>query len=267
MRWCPTVRRCRRCNAGARSTAQRRCGRGDATAGGGSMKSQFKRADASGARFALIFGPDELAAGQVALIKPLRGPKPRPEQRHSRPLSQAASWAHGTAQRHNLGCSSPLTPSWPAPLDLQEQEQLDALKAFWNQYGNLITWVLTLAMLGAYAAWNGWNWWQREQARRPARCTTNSNAWRRQGDADKTQGRIFADLKSASSRRHHVQRSRAALLAAKVQVEKQPARCRARRRLSLGGRATPCAGRVLQAIARLRAGGPAAGQANSPTRR
>ena len=33
----------------------------------GSMKSQFKRADASGARFALIFGADELAAGEVTL--------------------------------------------------------------------------------------------------------------------------------------------------------------------------------------------------------
>ena len=40
-------------------------------AGGGSMKSQFKRADASGARYALIFGDDELARGEVAL-KPLR---------------------------------------------------------------------------------------------------------------------------------------------------------------------------------------------------
>jgi len=37
----------------------------------GNMKSQFKRADASGARFALIFGADELARGEVAL-KPLR---------------------------------------------------------------------------------------------------------------------------------------------------------------------------------------------------
>jgi histidyl-tRNA synthetase len=36
-------------------------------AGGGSMKSQFKRADASGARFALVFGDDELARGEVAL--------------------------------------------------------------------------------------------------------------------------------------------------------------------------------------------------------
>jgi histidyl-tRNA synthetase len=39
--------------------------------GMGSMKSQFKKADASGARFALIFGADELAQGMVAL-KPLR---------------------------------------------------------------------------------------------------------------------------------------------------------------------------------------------------
>ncbi|MDT7515695.1 histidine--tRNA ligase [Rhodoferax mekongensis] len=36
-----------------------------------SMKSQFKRADASGARFAFVFGPDELASGQVT-VKSLR---------------------------------------------------------------------------------------------------------------------------------------------------------------------------------------------------
>jgi predicted negative regulator of RcsB-dependent stress response len=48
-------------------------------------------------------------------------------------------------------------------LDLEEQEQLANVKAFWNQYGNLITWAL-IAVLGAFAAWNGWNWWQREQA-------------------------------------------------------------------------------------------------------
>ncbi len=39
--------------------------------GPGSMKSQFKKADASGARFALIFGSDELARGEV-LVKPMR---------------------------------------------------------------------------------------------------------------------------------------------------------------------------------------------------
>ena len=31
------------------------------------MKSQFKKADASGAQFALIFGGDELARGEVTL--------------------------------------------------------------------------------------------------------------------------------------------------------------------------------------------------------
>ena len=41
--------------------------------GGGSLKSQMKKADASGARHALIFGADEWAAGEVSL-KSLRDP-------------------------------------------------------------------------------------------------------------------------------------------------------------------------------------------------
>ncbi|HSQ80460.1 MAG TPA: histidine--tRNA ligase [Casimicrobiaceae bacterium] len=41
-------------------------------AGGGSFKSQMKRADASGARYALIIGDNEAASGTVA-VKPLRG--------------------------------------------------------------------------------------------------------------------------------------------------------------------------------------------------
>jgi len=57
-------------------------------AGGGSLKSQFKRADASGAAFALIFGADELAAGQVA-IKTLRGAAPQV----LRPLADVSAWA------------------------------------------------------------------------------------------------------------------------------------------------------------------------------
>jgi histidyl-tRNA synthetase len=57
-------------------------------AGGGSIKAQFKRADASGAAFALIFGADELAAGQVA-IKPLRGNAGQ----FARALADALHWA------------------------------------------------------------------------------------------------------------------------------------------------------------------------------
>lgn len=48
-------------------------------------------------------------------------------------------------------------------LDLEEQEQLDELKHFWKQYGDLITWVL-IAVFGAVAAWNGYQYWQRQQA-------------------------------------------------------------------------------------------------------
>jgi len=58
-------------------------------AGGHSMKAQFKRADASGARYALIFGDDELARGEVA-VKSLRNPD---IAQRSLPLAQAAVWA------------------------------------------------------------------------------------------------------------------------------------------------------------------------------
>ena len=55
----------------------------------GSMKSQFKRADASGARHALIFGDDEVARGEVA-VKPLRDAD---AGQRSLPMAQAARWA------------------------------------------------------------------------------------------------------------------------------------------------------------------------------
>ena len=59
----------------------------------GSMKSQFKRADASGARFALIFGAAELAEGRVA-VKPLRGEKDgSAEGQTLQPLDDVAAWA------------------------------------------------------------------------------------------------------------------------------------------------------------------------------
>lgn len=57
--------------------------------GQSSMKSQFKKADASGARYALVFGADELAAGQVA-VKPLRdAAAPQTLQ----PLDQVSTWS------------------------------------------------------------------------------------------------------------------------------------------------------------------------------
>jgi histidyl-tRNA synthetase len=58
-------------------------------AGGGSMKTQFKRADASGAYHALVFGPDELARGEVT-VKPLRDANAA-QSTHA--LAAVAQWA------------------------------------------------------------------------------------------------------------------------------------------------------------------------------
>ena len=63
-----------------------------APAGGdgmGSMKSQFKRADASGALYALVFGDDELSRGMV-VVKSLRDGV---GAQADRPLDSVAEWA------------------------------------------------------------------------------------------------------------------------------------------------------------------------------
>ena len=60
-----------------------------ATAEPGSMKSQFKKADASGARHALIFGADELAQNSV-MVKQLRDGS---GQQSLYPLAEMARWA------------------------------------------------------------------------------------------------------------------------------------------------------------------------------
>jgi predicted negative regulator of RcsB-dependent stress response len=51
--------------------------------------------------------------------------------------------------------------------DLEEQEQLASLKAWWEKYGNFVLTVITLVLL-AFAAWNGWRWYQRNDAAQAA---------------------------------------------------------------------------------------------------
>ncbi|HYL91175.1 MAG TPA: tetratricopeptide repeat protein [Burkholderiales bacterium] len=48
-------------------------------------------------------------------------------------------------------------------LDLEEQEQLAELKAWWTQHGNLIVATITAAAI-AFAGWQGWRWYERSQA-------------------------------------------------------------------------------------------------------
>ncbi|MYN45067.1 tetratricopeptide repeat protein [Pseudoduganella sp. FT93W] len=51
--------------------------------------------------------------------------------------------------------------------DLEEQEQIASLKAWWEKYGNLTSWVV-IAGLAAYSGYNGWNYYQRNQATQAA---------------------------------------------------------------------------------------------------
>jgi predicted negative regulator of RcsB-dependent stress response len=78
-------------------------------------------------------------------------------------------------------------------LDLEEQEQLDQIKHFWNEYGNLITWVL-IAVLGTYAGWSGYQYWQRSQAAQASALYDELERLSAQGDPAKVQ-RAFTDMK------------------------------------------------------------------------
>jgi len=101
-------------------------------------------------------------------------------------------------------------------LDLEEQEQLDELKAFWKKYGNPITWLLVVA-LGSYAAWNGWNWYQRDQAVKAGAMYDQLDKAVQAGDVDQA-GRVFADLKGRYPGTAFTEQ--AGLLTAKLQFEK-----------------------------------------------
>lgn len=77
-------------------------------------------------------------------------------------------------------------------LDLEEQEQLDQLKAFWARWGNALTW-LAIIVLGAYAAWNGWQYWQRSQATQAAQLFGELQTAAQAEDADKV-ARVLKDM-------------------------------------------------------------------------
>ena len=102
------------------------------------------------------------------------------------------------------------------PLDLQEQEQIDALKSFWNSYGNLITWAL-VAVLAVFAGLNGWKWWQRDQSAKAAAMFDQLDQAVQAGDAQRA-GQIFGDLKERYPRTLYAEQG--GLAAARVQFER-----------------------------------------------
>ena len=109
--------------------------------GGGSFKSQMKRADASGARFAVIVGEDggggRPGRGQAAATVGRAGERQRDAGRTDG--ARAPGAGVDTTTRATKDTSM---------YDLEEQEQIDALKAWWRQHGRL----LIVAAVAAIAA-------------------------------------------------------------------------------------------------------------------
>jgi predicted negative regulator of RcsB-dependent stress response len=101
-------------------------------------------------------------------------------------------------------------------LDLEEQEQLAEIKHFWNQYGNLITWVV-IAVFGSIAAWNGWQYWQRTQSAQAAAMYDEVERAAQGGDVTRVE-RAFSDMKDKFGRTTYAQQ--AGLLAAKAMIDK-----------------------------------------------
>jgi predicted negative regulator of RcsB-dependent stress response len=90
-------------------------------------------------------------------------------------------------------------------LDLEEQEQLDQLKHFWKQYGNLITWGLILVLAG-FASWNYYKYWQRNQATQAAAMYDELERVVNSADAAKID-RVFLDMKEQFSSTVYAQQS------------------------------------------------------------
>lgn len=101
------------------------------------------------------------------------------------------------------------------PLDLEEQEQIDQLKAFWQKYSKLITGVLT-AVLFAYAAYSGYQWWRNSQATEAAKLYETMVVAITKGDKDQTL-RAANDLQKDFSRTTYAAMS--SLVAARIAAD------------------------------------------------
>lgn len=104
--------------------------------------------------------------------------------------------------------------------DLDEQEQLDQMKAFWAKWGNLITWTVTAVAL-VFAAYYGYKYYQRGETQKAAPLfeQLEKAAGNLKGDAKNPQ--LVADLASKLTTEYAATpfAQLGALLAAKAQVD------------------------------------------------
>ena len=101
-------------------------------------------------------------------------------------------------------------------LNLEDQEQIDELKHFWKNWGDLITWLL-IAVLGGYAAWMGWQSYQGKQAAQSAALYDTVERAALSGDIALLD-RSVSDIKDKFAGTTYAQQ--AALLAARVYNDK-----------------------------------------------
>ncbi len=133
-------------------------------------------------------------------------------------------------------------------LDLEEQEQLEELKHFWKQYGNLISWLLIVVM-GSYAGWNAYQYWQRSQAAQSSAMYDEVERAALDSDTSKLD-RALADMKDKFASTSYAQQ--AALLAAKTYHDRGNADAA---KAALTWVADKSSDQGYQAIARLRLAG------------
>ncbi len=102
-----------------------------------------------------------------------------------------------------------------ATYDLEEQEQLAALKAWWKEHGGAIILGATL-VLAAIGAWNAWTWYQRSQSAQAAALYDTLQKAARANDLKTTRETAGAILENFPRSAYA---ALAALVAAKVQFQ------------------------------------------------
>lgn len=100
--------------------------------------------------------------------------------------------------------------------DLEEQEQIDQLKHFWNTWGTLISTAL-IVIFGAVAAWNGFQYWKNREALQAASLLDAVETAGKVGDQARM-NQAFADIRSKYA--GTAQAGQAGLILAKLELDK-----------------------------------------------
>jgi len=102
-------------------------------------------------------------------------------------------------------------------LDLEEQEQLDQLKHFWNTWGTLIS-SLLIVVFGAVSVWNGYQFWQSRQGTQASALLDAMESAVQAGDPSRAK-QIFDDIRDKYAKT--AQAGQAGLLVAKMQSDQE----------------------------------------------